>query len=68
MTTLRRDIAPDPEPETDQCGYCGTWYIVRDDAYRVCPHHDERPGNRGIPELSGIGQPRNLYYSSEIGE
>lgn len=60
MTILARDIAPDPQPETDECGYCGTRYIVRGGVYGACPHHAGSPCSGGPgggywEPLTGLG-------------
>jgi hypothetical protein len=64
MTTLRRDIAPDSNPEIDQCGFCVAWYIVRDSDYGACPEHNLPSYSPEVGEL----RPRNLYWGPEAGE
>jgi hypothetical protein len=61
VTTLQRDIAPDSEPETDECGFCGVRYAVRDRVYGVCPQHEPLPSY--TPEAGEMG-PSNLYWEA----
>lgn len=49
-------------PDTDQCGYCGDIYVVRNGVYGVCPAHDYGP-----PADAGIGDASDLFGSLVAG-